>query len=128
MLYSEFVQGTGCRENEHNYQIYKRLEIIYMNDDTCTKEDIYNYGKKLVDNTPSAEEQEQIQEWKNEIATLEAQIKEAKTDAARYHLWMFEADTKEDARTWKEAEQAQKDYVKYLRGRIADLRFLLASC
>lgn len=127
MLYSEFVQGTGCRENDHNFQIYKRLEMIYMNDDTCTKEDIYNYGKKLVDNTPSAEELAQIQGWKEEIADLEKQIQEAKKDAARYHLWMLEADTKEDARTWKDAEKTMKDHAKYLRGRVADLRFLLTA-
>ena len=29
MLYQEFIEGTGCRENDHNYQVYKELEIIY---------------------------------------------------------------------------------------------------
>lgn len=54
MLYSEFVEGTGCKENDYNYRIYKDLEILYMNSDR-TKQEIYAYGKKLVDNSDSPE-------------------------------------------------------------------------
>lgn len=36
MMYSEFIEGTGCKDSKKNYQIYKELEIIYMNSD-CTK-------------------------------------------------------------------------------------------
>lgn len=52
MLYDEFLVGTGCRDNEKNYRVYKDLEILYMNSD-LTKEKIYEYGKKLVDNSLS---------------------------------------------------------------------------
>ena len=52
MLYDEFLTGTGCRDNEKNYRVYKDLEILYMNSD-LTKEKIYEYGKKLVDNSLS---------------------------------------------------------------------------
>lgn len=52
MLYDEFLVGTGCRDNEKNYSVYKDLEILYMNSD-ITKEKIYEYGKKLVDNSLS---------------------------------------------------------------------------
>ncbi len=49
MLYSEFVTGTGCKDNEYNYQVYRDLEILYMHSDKSHFE-IYEMGKKLVDN------------------------------------------------------------------------------
>lgn len=49
MLYSEFIAGTDCKDNTHNFNVYKRLEVMYMNSD-ITKEEIFEYGKKLVDN------------------------------------------------------------------------------
>ena len=55
MMYNEFINGTGCKENDHNYKVYKDLEILYMNSD-LTKEQIYEYGKKLVDNSKSEEQ------------------------------------------------------------------------
>lgn len=80
MLYSEFVSGTGCKDNAHNYKVYKDLEIMYMNSD-MTKSEIYAYGKKLVDNSKSPAELEterQIREtidgWKKEIAHYEREI------------------------------------------------------
>ena len=56
MLYSEFVEGTECRDNAHNYEVYKKLESLYTDYEGLSKSDIYNIGKKMVDNTPSAEE------------------------------------------------------------------------
>ena len=55
MLFSEFREGTGCKDNQHNHEVYKNLEIMYMNSD-MTKEEIYEYGKKLVDNSKTVEE------------------------------------------------------------------------
>lgn len=55
MLYSEFIEGTGCKDTKNNYQVYKNLEIMYMNSN-MSKSDIYEYGKKLVDNSKTDEE------------------------------------------------------------------------
>ena len=52
MLYGEFIEGTGCKDNEHNYKVYCDLEIMCMNSD-MSKAEIYEYGKKLVDNSKS---------------------------------------------------------------------------
>ena len=49
MLFSEFIEGTGCKDNMHNFKVYKDLEVMYMNSD-ISKEYIFEYGKKLVDN------------------------------------------------------------------------------
>ena len=78
MLYSEFVAGTGCRETDHNYKVYKELEIIYMNTD-CTKEHIYEMGKKLVDNSKSEAELKLEAEIKEEIEQHKAEIEKYKS-------------------------------------------------
>ena len=49
MLYSEFIEGTGCQDNHHNFKVFQDLEVLYMNSD-ISKEHIYEYGKKLVRN------------------------------------------------------------------------------
>lgn len=80
MLWNEFVEGTGCRDNEHNYKVYKDLEVMYMNSD-MNKAEIYEYGKKLVDNSKSEKEleaereiKEEITFWKNEIERFNREI------------------------------------------------------
>ena len=55
MLWCEFIDGTGCKISEHNYQVYKDLEIMYINSD-MTKNQVYEYGKKLVDNSKTPEQ------------------------------------------------------------------------
>lgn len=85
MLWQEFIAGTGCRDTEHNYGVYKDLEIMYMNSD-MSKEKIYEYGRKLVDNSLTEAEQEhnagimaEIEDMKNEIKSLK---ESAASDAA----------------------------------------------
>lgn len=82
MLYSEFIEGTGCKDNDYNYKVYKDLEVMYMNSD-ISKAQIYEYGKKLVDNSKSeaelkveAEIKVEIEEHKDQIATLKEWIKQ----------------------------------------------------
>lgn len=41
MLYSEFLKGTGAVDNQETYNEYKRVEQIYMEADSMTKEDAY---------------------------------------------------------------------------------------
>ncbi len=67
MLYDEFVKGTGCRETEKNYQVYKELEAIYMNSD-LSKDEIYEIGKMRVDNTLTEQEQDEIRDLENAIS------------------------------------------------------------
>jgi len=84
MMYSEFVEGTGCKDSEKNYQIYKELEILYMNSD-CTKKHIYDMGKKLVDNSKTEEQiklearmQAEIKKCQDNIEYYKNKIKEIK--------------------------------------------------
>ena len=82
MLWSEFVEGTGCKDNEKNYKVYNDLEVMYMNSD-LTKDEIYEYGKKLIDNTVvkteeqlkiEAEVNEEIEQCKRMIETYKKDI------------------------------------------------------
>lgn len=77
MLYSEFLEGTKCRDTEQNRNIYKGLEIIYMNTE-LSKDDIYQMGKKLVNNdlteaqkAHNAEIQRQIDQLQTEVDNMQ---------------------------------------------------------
>lgn len=104
MLYSEFVEGTGCKENMHNFKVYEDLEVMYDNSN-LTKEQIYEYGKKLVDND----------------------IKEC-----RYHLlpWLVVCDIPGNAASYVAAafmiKDAAETYVEHFR-KIGDYRVVHKS-
>lgn len=76
MLYSEFVSGTGCRENAYNYDVYMKLDALYMNSD-ISKEDVYAFAKKIVDNSET-EDEKQIR------TNLEAELKAIENDISYF--------------------------------------------
>ena len=117
MLFHEFVEGTGCRETDKNYQIYKELEIIYMNTD-CSKEHIYEMGKKLVDNSKSESELEAEANIKAEIEGYQEQI-ESNKGWINYYKGMIDS--------WKEIgdkdmEQSSRRMLKYYEKENKSLR------
>ena len=116
MMYSEFIEGTGCKDNEHNYKVYKDLELMYMNSDTLSKADIYEYGKKLVDNSKTAEQIEFENKIKAEIQKYKDEIKEHQ-----------EAIKREEEFVYKSATYIKycKDAKKYCRGKIRELKWVL---
>lgn len=77
MMYSEFAEAVGCRDNDHNHKVFRDLEIMYMNSD-MSKAEIYEYGKKLVDNSKSEAELKVEAEVKAEIEVVEAEIESDK--------------------------------------------------
>lgn len=128
MLFSEFVEGTGCRETDSNYRVYKELEIIYMNTD-CTKEHIYEMGKKLVDNSKTEEELRIEAEIKAEIETCKTDIKENKKWLEYYiqmaAMWKDEGD-KEMEKSQKRMAKIHRDEIKRLRDRMYWLKSEIA--
>lgn len=124
MMYSEFIEGTGCKDNQHNYEVFKNLEIMYMNSD-MSKAEIYEYGKKLVDNSKTEEQIRFEQEIKNEIESYKEAIKYAKGEIAR----MQEA-IDEDCNFWKDFYKGSmkhyKDEIKSYRIKINELKWVLA--
>lgn len=127
MLYEEFLIGTGCKMNEHNYKVYKDLEVMYMNSD-ISKEQVYEYGKKLVNNDKSQAELEFENKIKADIKACKLEIKRINEDVKKYKEYLAEAkeagsEFMED--TWKGLIKTSKDEVKYWRRQIKRLEFCL---
>ena len=115
MLYSEFVEGTGCRENDYNYKVYKDLEVMYMNTE-LSKAEIYEYGKKLVDNSDTPEQLELKERIKQEIAGHKSQIESYKKDL-EFQKQMFEYDGDKDRRkTMQYTRQAIRKERQMIQG------------
>lgn len=105
MLYDEFREGTGCRDNAYNFKVYKDLEIIYMNTD-ITKHDIYEYGKKLVNNDLTDEQKE----WNREIDERVERLKMRLDDFKK----MLDLDV-EACEWWKDQGEEYRDVYKRYR-------------
>lgn len=126
-MYSEFVAGTGCKENQHNYEVFKNLEVMYMNTE-MSKAEIYEYGKKLVDNSKSPEEialeteiKNEIEHWKNEIERYNREIAWAKGILEKCKA----QDNKELAWFRKNDIKFYTEQKKEARNKIAALKWVL---
>lgn len=124
MLYSEFIEGTGCRDNEHNMKVYKDLEIMYMNSD-MSKAEIYEYGKKLVDNRESEESLRIKAQWKAEIAEYKEVIKGYKNDIEWRKEMLVNETEKEYRDMWKHEIKWRNEEIRRARVRINELKWLL---
>ena len=126
MLYSEFVEGTGCKETDHNYQIYKELELIYMSTD-CTKDHIYEMGRKLVDNSKTEAELKLEAEIKEEIECHKKAIENYKKDI-EWKQGLVDADPydTEWVKDCKRSIKYYKDQIKFHRNKINALKWVLA--
>lgn len=131
MLYSEFLRGTGCRDNEHNYNLYKELEIIYMNTD-CTKEHIYMYGKKLADNSKSEKQLQFEAETNEKIEAHKKEIEYRTADLEYYKgLLEYEKENGQDAESikrYKNMIKYNRDEIKAQKQRIKELKWIIANC
>lgn len=124
MMYSEFVEGTGCKDNAHNYKIYRDLEVMYMNSD-MSKQNIYEYGKKLVDNSKS-EEQIRIEKAINEeIKAYKELIKYNNEEIKGYELMLEAEYDSEWVKEWKRRIKYAKDENKRYRNEIRMLKWVI---
>ena len=123
MMYSEFVVGTGCKENEHNYKVFCNLEAMYMNTN-MSKAEIYEYGKKLVDNSKSEHELKLEAEIRDRIEGLEAEIRSEKS----YIEWEAELMNNCKAAGYKDDVKMIRGTIKSAKDRIAELRREIAGC
>lgn len=60
MLYSEFLAGTGAVDNQESYNEYKRVERIYLEADSCTKEDAYRMARVVTEEDVERERNDEI--------------------------------------------------------------------
>ena len=124
MLFTEFMVGTGCKDNEYNHKVYRDLEVMYMNSD-LTKEQIYEYGRKLVKNSKSPEQidlemrvQADIEVWKHQIVSLKEEIEMIE------NFYKTETDVK-DKMMWRDRIRSLKQHVKTCRLEIQKLKWVL---
>lgn len=123
MMYSEFVAGTGCKDSEHNYKVFKNLEIMYMNSD-MSKAEIYEYGKKLVDNSKSESELRIEAEIKGRIDSLKDEIKSER----EYIGWKTELLLLAKADGDKEMIRFYRNIIKSCKARISEMRKEIDRC
>ena len=125
MMYNEFVEGTGCKRNEHNYKVFENLEIMYMNSD-MTKAEIYEYGKKLVDNSKSLEEISMENKINGEINDLKKEMKELKEEIETRKFYLGIETDSYWKQEWKRDIAFKKNVIKDIRNRINSLKWVLA--
>ena len=125
MLYSEFAKNTGCRDNAKNHELFNRLELIYMNSD-ITKEEVYEMGKKLMDNRKTEEEIKLEKEIREEIELNKKQIDYYKSEIAwKEDCIKIDPYDKEWAKDCKRMIRYYKDQIKFHRNRIHELKWVL---
>lgn len=126
MLYNEFIEGTGCKDTEKNYKVYKDLEVMYMNSE-MSKAEIYEYGKKLVDNSKTEEEIRFEAEIKAQISEHKQMIEWLKADIERYKGYLTCCiNTIEEEKEFKRIIKRYKERIKDERKQIAGLKWVLA--
>lgn len=125
MLYSEFIEGTRCKDNAHNYEVYKNLEAMYMNSD-MTKEKVYEYGRQLVNNEKTAEELKIAAELKADIESYKVSIENYKKDIEwKKTCIAMDPYDKNWVKDCKNGIKYYKDQIKYCRSRIRELKWIL---
>lgn len=123
MMYCEFISGTGCKDNSHNYEVFKNLEIMYMNSD-MSKSDIYEYGKKLVDNSKTEQELKLEADIQKRINELKAEIENEKS----YIAWKQRLMELAKANGDKDEVKFYKSIIKNCQQRILACRREIAGC
>lgn len=126
MLYSEFIEGTGCKNTPYNYDIYKKLECLYMNwDGDITHAEIYEMGKKLVDNSLTENQLAWNADIDAQIGELKASLEILEADLERYtsnYNFYREHDWDENLDFWKKEIRYVKRDIKTCKQKIKELK------
>ena len=123
MLYDEFLAGTGCRDNADNYKVYKDLEILYMNSE-LTKQEIYEYGKKLVNNALTAAQIAWNEDIDRQIAKVQEQVDYYLGEVEYYKrvIAMWTGYDEDSVKSGKYQLKRVKREARYYKNKIRDLK------
>lgn len=131
MMYCEFAEAVGCRDNEYNHKVFENLEVMYMNTN-MTKEEVYEYGRKLVDNRKTERElelereiNEQIGIYKNEVKMLKDNIAYCKEEISKWGRFDYN-EFQQYVDELKERINVNKHNIRRYRNKIQELKFILA--
>ena len=128
MLYNEFLAGTGAKNTDYNYQVYKSLEALYMERENMTKADVYEAGKKLIDNSQTEAEKEaeaMKEEARQYITESEENISYYKTRIADYKYYMENTTEAAEKASYRETIRSLKERIKRERAWIAKQKFFI---
>ena len=126
MMYSEFVEGTGCKDSEYNYNVFKNLEIMYMKSN-LSMEEVYEHGKKHVDNSKSEAELKAEAKIKEDINVFKQYIEWIEQDVERYQGYLDNCiNTKEEVKEYKDSIKRAINKIRHYRARIRFLKDCLA--
>lgn len=123
-MYSEFIENVNCKDTEHNYKVYKNLEVMYMCSDV-DKETIYEYGRKLVDNSLSKWEIEFNEKVENEIKDCSESIDYNIEKIERYSELLSAASDNEEAKYFKSIINDLRISNRRIRSRRRELKKLI---
>lgn len=123
MLYSEFIKGTGCKSTPENLEIYFNLNTLYMNSN-MTKEEIYEYGKKLVNNTKTPAEIELENRIYGDIKALQVENSEHRIRIAELQQYIKETNATLTP-LWRDEIRERREQIKHNTNKIALLRGII---
>lgn len=125
MLWSEFKQGTECKESDKNYSIYKSLEALYMKYD-YSKEDIYKVGRLLVDNSETEAEKAYREQIEKQIETEKEDLRYYSDRIETLSLFCrLDTTTQGEAKEFKNSIKEYKQIIKRSKQRIEQCKWLL---
>ena len=97
---------------------------MYMNTD-MTKQEIYEYGKKLVDNSKSQQELETEAKIKAEIEDYKGRIEYNKAEIKRYKEYLADVFYSDYRKYYKEQIKWSRELNRKYRNSIAALKMIL---
>lgn len=125
MMYSEFLQGTGCKNTPYNFGVFNAINALYMQNDKMTKEEAYKAGKALVDNSKTPEEIKQEDEIKALIANYKGAIETAKDEHLRYSTYAENETDPFWRKRWKERAKREREEIREYREKVRALEWVL---
>jgi hypothetical protein len=123
MLYSEFIENVGCKDNAENHEVYSNLNILYTNSG-LTKEKIYEYGRKLVNNGMSEEDMLYKKELEERVKVLILELSDENNSLAYYKSMLNNAIESGD----KDLMDFNARMIKAKKGFISTLKKEIAKC
>lgn len=128
MMYSEFIEGTKCKANAHNYEVFEAIEKLYNITEGMTKEDAYKMAKKFLDNSLTEEQKRHNEEVNAEIELNKSYIDSETRNIAyyRYEMEMAQIDHRTEAvKEYRKSIKSSNEWIMSYKNKIETLKTCL---
>lgn len=122
LWYKEFIDHAHIQDTDYNYQLYKYLELLYMNDDSISLVCIFKLGRKLVKSNEIEAKIEYKEYVKKQIAEHKLRIEGYERDLIYYEFRLLTAD---DSSYYKRWIELTKRTIDAEHQRIRNLEWIL---